>query len=276
MIAGSGSGLGSRVVAEDLWTGVARAYAQSFAGLCAGAIPALVSGLPDGGRLLDVGSGTGALVAAARDAGMEALGVEPDPEMASLAGSVLGEDVVVAGLPELPYADDGFDVVTANFVLNHVDDPRAGARELARVAAPGGVLRSTIWGTTPPPQALMWNGLLDEVGATRPPSPRLPEERDFERSAAGLAGILMEAGLAVTSARTLSWEWRVAPDDLWAGVTSVGNFGVLWRAQSEDVQDRLRAAYDDVGAPWRDGDDPDADFAFEVECVLAEARAPRS
>ncbi len=262
-------------MAEELWTGVARAYAQSFAGLCAGTIPALLSGLTEG-RLLDVGSGTGALVAAAREAGLEAHGVEPDPEMASLAGSLLGEDVVVAGLPELPHADDGFEVVTANFVLNHVDDPRAGARELARVVAPGGVLRSTIWGTTPPPQAVMWRGLLDEVGAARPPSPRLLAERDFERSAAGLAGIFTEAGLAVTDARTLSWEWRVALDDLWAGLTSVGNFGVVWRSQAEDVRHRLRAAYDDLGAPWRAGPDPDSELAFEVECVLAEARAPRS
>jgi hypothetical protein len=48
----------------------------------------------------------------------------------------------------------------------------------------------------------------------------------------------------------------------------VGNFGVLWRAQSADVQARLRTAYDDL----RTGDD----FAFDVECVVAEARVPRS
>lgn len=260
---------------ESVWTGVAQVYARSFAGLCAGAVPVLLDGLPPGGRLLDVGCGTGALVLAAHDAGLEAIGVEPDPEMARLAGSLLGSEVVGAGLPELPYADDGFDVVVASFVLNHVDDPRAGARELARVAAPGGVVRATIWGSTPPPQAVMWNGLLDEVGAVRPPSPRLPEDRDFERSPAGLAGLLAEAGLAVTSAGTESWEWRVTPDDLWAGLTTIGNFGVLWRAQSEDVQARLRTAYDGLGAPWRDGD-PDSELAFDVECVLAEARVPRS
>lgn len=268
--------LGSRVVAEALWTGVAHAYAQSFAGLCAGAIPSLLDGLPHGGRLLDVGCGTGALVRAARDAGAEAIGVEPDPEMAALAESLLGEEVVVAGLPELPFADDGFDVVIASFVLNHVDDPRAGARELARVAAPGGVVRATIWGRTPPPQALMWNGLLDEAGAVRAPAPRLPPERDFERSAEGLAGILSETGLAVTTAGTNAWQWRIAPDALWSGLTSVGNFGVLWRAQSEDVQDRLRAAYDALGEPWRDGADPDAELVFDVACVVAEARVPRS
>jgi SAM-dependent methyltransferase len=259
-------------VAEALWTGVARAYARSFAGLCAGAIPTMVGGLPPGARLLDVGCGTGALLQAARGAGHDALGVEPDPEMAALAG----DDVRVGGLPDLPHADDGFDAVTASFVLNHDDDPRAGARELARVGAPGGLVRASIWGSAPPPQATMWNALLDAADAVRPPSPRLPVQRDFERSPHGLAGILGEAGLAVTHAGTASWTWRVTPADLWAGLTSVGNFGALWRAQSADVQARVRTAYDALGAPWRDGDDPDTGFAFDVQCVVAEARVPRT
>ena len=110
------------------------------------------------------------------------------------------------------------------------------------------------------------------AGAERPPSPRLPEDRDFDRSPRGLAGILAEAGLAVTHAGTESWRWRVAPDDLWVGLTSVGNFGVTWRAQTEAVQPRLRTAYDGLGEPWRDGDE----LVFDVECVLAEARVPRS
>lgn len=251
---------------------MAQAYARSFAGLCAGAIPAVLADLPSGGRLLDVGCGTGALVQAAREAGHDALGVEPDPEMAQLASAALGTEVVVAGLPDLPVADDGFEAVTASFVLNHVDDPRAGARELARVAAPGGTVRATIWGATPPPQAVMWTGLLDAARAERVPSPRLPVERDFERSPHGLAGILGEAGLAVTRAGTHAWRWRVAPDDLWAGLTSVGNFGVVWRQQPDDVRARVRAAYDALDAPWRDG----ADLVFDVACVVAEARVPRS
>lgn len=258
-------------MAEALWTGVAQAYAQSFAGLCAGAIPALVERLPSRGRLVDVGSGTGALVGAV-PAGLEVVAVEPDPEMAELAGAALGSDVVQAGLPELPFADDGFDAVTASFVLNHVDDPRAGAHELARVGAPGGVVLTTIWGHTPPPQATMWSELLDRAGAERPASPRLPDDKDFERSPDGLAGILVEAGLAVVHTGTEAWQWRVHADDLWAGLTAVGSFGVAWRAQTEEVRRRVRTAYDEVGAPWRDGDA----LVFDVECVLAEARVPRS
>ncbi|CUR59908.1 putative Methyltransferase type 11 [metagenome] len=258
-------------MAEALWTGVAQAYARSFAGLCAGAIPVLAARLPGRGRVLDVGCGTGALVEAAPP-GVEAVAVEPDPEMAEMATARLGVDVTVAGLPDLPFADDGFDAVTASFVLNHVEDPRAGARELARVGAPGGVVLATIWGSTPPPQAVMWNELLDGAGAVRPPSPRLPVERDFDRSARGLGGILVEAGLAVTHAGTESWQWRVGADALWAGLTSIGNFGVVWRAQTEEVRQRLRSSYDRVGAPWRVGDE----LVFDVECVLVEARVPRS
>jgi SAM-dependent methyltransferase len=244
---------------------VARAYERSFAGLCAGAIPLLLDDLPSGGRLLDVGCGTGALALDARRAGHDVVAVEPDHEMAALAEARLG-DVVVAGLPDLPLADDGFDCVVAGFVLNHVDEPRAGARELARVAAPGGVVRATIWGSTPPPQAVMWNRLLDAAGAVRPPVPRLPAHQDFDRSPEGLAGILTEAGLAVTHAGTSAWRWSTARDDLWVGLTSVGSFGVVWRSQPEDVRERLRAAYDGL----------DEELSFDVECVVVEARVPRS
>ena len=107
---------------------------------------------------------------------------------------------------------------------------------------------------------------------SRPPSPRLSADRDFDRSPDGLAELFSEAGLAVTTAGTPAWQWRVAPDDLWAGLTSIGNFGVLWRAQTHAVQTRLRAAYDELDEPWRDGED----FVFDVECVSVEARVPRS
>jgi hypothetical protein len=56
------------------------------------------------------------------------------------------------------------------------------------------------------------------------------------------------------------------------GLTSVGSFGVSWREQPDDVRARLRAAYDALDAPCRDG----RDLVFDVECVVVEARVPRS
>ena len=44
-----------------------------------------------------------------------------------------GEDIQA-----LTLADDAFDLVICNHVLEHVPDDRAAARELARVTAPGG------------------------------------------------------------------------------------------------------------------------------------------
>ena len=40
----------------------------------------------------------------------------------------------------LPFADGGFDVVHAHQVLQHVADPVAALREMARVARPGGIV----------------------------------------------------------------------------------------------------------------------------------------
>ena len=77
---------------EERQVAVAQAIAQAVS-------------LHPGMRALDVGCGTGALVQAARDGGTEAVAVELDPDMASLAASRLGTDVTVAGLPDLPFAD---------------------------------------------------------------------------------------------------------------------------------------------------------------------------
>ncbi len=73
------------------------------------------------------------------------------PLFAAYASSYVGVDPVENPLAELrgpiealPVADGAFDVVLCAQVLEHVDDPGAGVRELHRVTAPGGrVLLST-------------------------------------------------------------------------------------------------------------------------------------
>ena len=252
-------------MAEDLWNDVSTVYDRSFATLCAGAAPALVERVPPGSDVLDVGCGSGHLAAALLAAGHRVTAVDPDPGMVGLTRSRTGLDPLVGGLPDLPVQEPA-DVVVAAFVLNHVDDPRAAAAGIAPVVRPGGRVLATIWGTTPPPQAVLWNRLLDGAGAVRPVMPRLAPDLDFPRSPDGLAGLLAGAGLEPADAGTVGWTWRVRPDDLWAGLTGVGNFGVAWRAQSAEVQRRMRASYDEECAPWRDGDV----LALDVECVLVE------
>lgn len=260
-------------MAEALWTGVAQAYAQSFAGLCAGAVPTMLAHLPAGTRVLDVGCGPGTLSLAAKARSLDVVAVDLDPEMAELAAERLGQDVLVAGLPDLPLASDGFEAVLVNFVLNHVDSPGAAARELVRVTAPGGLVRATIWTSAPSAQGELFRSVLEASGAVEPDVPRLDPSVDFERSTDGLASLLSAEGARITDARMVEWVWRISPDDFWAAPSGgVGGLGVAWSAQTPEVRDRMRVELDRLAEPLLE----DGELVLPATAAYVEARVPRS
>src|SRR5215204_5725046 len=97
------------------------------------------------GRVLEIGSGTGAnLTAFPHD--LDALVVtEPDPGMARrLKRSVTRRrpdaQVLCVGAESLPFPDGAFDVVVSTLVLCTVPDPAAAVTEARRVLRPGGRL----------------------------------------------------------------------------------------------------------------------------------------
>lgn len=92
------------------------------------------------GRVLDVGCATGNFLAAMRDRGWEAFGVEPNSYAANYARERLGLNVFIGELEEAGYATNFFDLVTLWDVLEHVPDPRATLEEVARILRPGGTL----------------------------------------------------------------------------------------------------------------------------------------
>lgn len=109
--------------------------------------------LPEGGTLLDVGSGTGtfALEFARRRPDARVVGIDGDPEILALARSKPGSKAVewhqaLAG--ELPVEDDSVDVVTISMVLHHLlpDQKREALEEIRRALRPGGLLLVTDWG----------------------------------------------------------------------------------------------------------------------------------
>jgi SAM-dependent methyltransferase len=92
-----------------------------------------------GGRFLDVGCGTGDMVAAMQRLGMEAEGVEPSRFAAEQARAA-GLAVFCGTLHEAGFAGERFDSVSMIHVLEHTPDPVAVLRECRRILKPGGEL----------------------------------------------------------------------------------------------------------------------------------------
>jgi SAM-dependent methyltransferase len=88
-------------------------------------------------RLVDVGSGTGAVLDGFRTLADEAVGVELDPDALAICRA-RGLDIRTAPADRLPFPDASVDIVTAFDVLEHLHDDVAAARELRRVLQPDG------------------------------------------------------------------------------------------------------------------------------------------
>lgn len=108
----------------------------------------LVPHLGPGQRLLDVGSGPGTitaelarLVAPGETTALEINEAAAEVTRGGLAESgVSGVEVYVGDVHSMEFANDSFDVVHAHQVLQHVADPVAALREMARVVTPGGLI----------------------------------------------------------------------------------------------------------------------------------------
>ena len=99
----------------------------------------LASGLPRGGRVLDVGCGRGVILGALADRGLEAHGFEVS-EAATRGVDPRAKIRVAARLEDANYPDAHFDGVIIWHVLEHVRDPRATLETIRRILRPGGRL----------------------------------------------------------------------------------------------------------------------------------------
>jgi len=110
-------------------------------GLLADAIDPAVARATGGrpGRLLELGCATGVLLEAAQRRGWIVQGVEYSADAAAEA-TRHGVPVFVGALADAALPDAAYDVAFLGDVLEHVPDPAAVLREVARVLAPGGAL----------------------------------------------------------------------------------------------------------------------------------------
>lgn len=123
-----------------------------------------------GGRVLDVGAGTGAASRAALAAGA-AEAVAVDAAFGMLAHhSTTRPPGVVGDALALPFAPSAFDATVAAFSLNHLTSPAAGLREMARVTRAGGAIlgASYAWDDTHPVKEAVNDALVARGWAPEP------------------------------------------------------------------------------------------------------------
>jgi ubiquinone/menaquinone biosynthesis C-methylase UbiE len=145
-------------------------YAQLWEPLTRGAAHDLIElAAPRGSeRLLDVGTGTGVVLAEAQEVvGSGGVGIDSSVEMLRAARSVRpGVHVVAAEAIDLPFRDAIFDVVTANFVVHHFADHRTALFDMLRVLRPDGRMALSVWGPNRDDYHKAWNEQVEmEIGA---------------------------------------------------------------------------------------------------------------
>lgn len=184
--------------------------------------PSLVAfaGVTNGDRVLDVGSGTGALTAAVLGAAptTRVVGLDVATPYLDKARDELGGDRASfqeGDARDLAFADDTFDKTLSLLAFNFIPDAERALDEMVRVTKPGGVIAAAVWDYGDGMQMLrvFW----DQAVALDPASdPR--DERHMPLCRSGeLAELWTGRGLVDVETSTLVIELPFASfDDYWA------------------------------------------------------------
>lgn len=117
-----------------------------------------------GGRLIDIGCGTGFIIHLAADLFDEVHGIDiTTAMMAKVRKDLKNVTLHECSAENLKFADGYFDAATAYSFIDHLDDPGAVLKEAARVLKPGGVFYMDLI-----PNRLFWVALQNLASTTEP------------------------------------------------------------------------------------------------------------
>jgi SAM-dependent methyltransferase len=214
------------------------------------------AGITEGDRVLDVGSGTGAVAAAAASIGsVRVTGIEPSTAFVVYAREHVGGRFEVGDALALPFSDDAFDRALSMLVLNFVPDPAAALQQMIRVTRPGGVVASAVWDYGDGMQMLrtFWDAAvaLDPDAAPR-------DERHMPLCTHGaLAELWRMHGLQDVDEQPLTIEMKFASfDDYWqpflCGQGPAGGYvSSLAESARHALESRLHERMADAGLTLR-------------------------
>jgi SAM-dependent methyltransferase len=224
------------------------------------------AGVGASSRVLDIATGPGYVAGRAAERGADAVGVDFSPEMLELAARLHPRaEFRVGDANSLPFPDESFDMVVANFLMPHLSDLPAGVAEAARVTRPGGRVALTTWES--PARTRFVGAVMEAVAAAgASPPAELPAgpslfqyspDREF-------AGVLAGAGLVEPIVETISFTHRVEDlDDFWADILDgTVRTTELVRRQTPETQAEIRTRWGELIERYR-GED-----GFDVPCSV--------
>jgi len=163
------------------WERAAANYAKSFESATRLFVSRLLDAaqISPGLRALDLACGTGIAASLAAARGAKAQGVDFSPAMLKAARQRYpAMEFREADANALPFEDQSFDLVLANFGVNHFAFPLDALGEVRRVLKPGGRVVFTVWAASE--ESSFHTLTVDAVCAVGDPGPALPAPPDGE------------------------------------------------------------------------------------------------
>lgn len=259
------------------WQRVADKYDSVWASSTRQFIPSLLDAAEVAGKMavLDMGCGPGYASAASSERGAVPIGLDFSRQMIAIAKRMFPRIEFHEGdAQNLPFADDNFDRVVANFALLHLAAPERACAEACRVLKRGGKFGFTTWAHL---KENPFVKLVDDaiqahanLEVDLPPGPPyyLFEGADEFRKALERAGF---DGASMTF-RVHTIEWKVPTArfifdaELKAGVRTAG----LLAGQTPETLGAIQSAIEKAVQPYGRGDG----FAIPKAAYIVAVRKP--
>lgn len=203
-------------------------------------------GVPDDGVVLDVGTGTGD--ALARGGDRRIVGVDPAPLMLRFApaGRVAAAEAI-----NLPFRDDTFDAVTANFSMPYFTKLDTALFDIRRVLKPGGTLGVAVWGAGEDDLTKTWRILVEEAIGRDILKAGLKDEAPWAEKLSDkgrLESVLRDAGFRPVSVQARRYKFEAGRDDYIRSheIEAAGRYAraMLGERLWPNFQQRVRTAYE--------------------------------
>ena len=197
-------------------------------------------------RVLDVGTGTGALAAAIAGAAPAAqvVGVDRSAGFVSDAATSSGDRTrfLVGEAQQLPLRNRSFDRTLSMLVMNFIPAPSSALQEMVRVTRPGGIVASAVWDYGEGMEML--RAFWDEVVRLNPAAVSM-DERELPLCRRGELGALWrQNGLQQVEEQPLTIQQSfISFDDYWSPFLGrVGPAGAYVASLSEPGRLALESA----------------------------------